>query len=692
MGFEPKSLPRGAAPHRWAALERASKAATILSILLVGIIQLAVAPEAGWQVRLLAGGAFLAAWICGAIWNQGTSAAVFFVAPMVPVLLATLAAISSPTSETVWLAAVVGFILPRVSWSRWELPSLWGLLLGGWALTVSLAWPVLVARELNFDMRVATDVAAINSWAGLSAPHVVAWILHTTLVHLTGLLWLEWLLTRSLTRSSTPPVGHALWIGVTAASVVAIAQGVVDIEFMSTPAWASLRRATATMLDANAYGVLAALAGPVAVISLAPLRLTAGPLLAGLTLGINWLGLWMSGSRTALVCGIVGTLALAASVMRSGAPSRRGFRWVAWTTAAVVVTGLLWSSAAVGPLQRLRAVNEMRTAEAVQRLWNRGGYGTIALQMIREYPLTGVGLGTYHWLAADYWRVQTDQALPFDNAQNWWRHQIAEFGVVGALPLVAWSGCLFWLIVSRRRDETHATASIPVRGLLIGLGLISLVGMPTQNPLVTMWFLYLAAWLASLGPVSHRSLHWPSAERVGWPLAVALAVFYAGGHLVLARGSLSVAERAVRTHHDYAVGTYAPESTPGGGEFRWTRADARISLRTWSRVAVVRSWVAHPDAALRPVTLRIATPCQEILVEELHDERLVSLALELPDDGPLVLLTHVSRTWRPSDHGESDTRELGAGLMVDFVGSLETASDIDRRVQIRPCTAVAGRL
>ena len=131
---------------------------------------------------------------------------------------------------------------------------------------------------------------------------------------------------------------------------------------------------------------------------------------------------------------------------------------------------------------------------------------------------------------------------------------------------------------------------------------------------------------------------------------------------------------------------------PGGAEFRWTRADARIWLRTRSRVVVVRSWVAHPDAAVRPVTLRIATPCQEILVEELHNERLVSLALELPDDGPLVLLTHVSRTWRPSDHNQLDTRELGAGLAIDYVESLATASDIDRRVRITPCATSAARL
>jgi hypothetical protein len=312
--------------------------------------------------------------------------------------------------------------------------------------------------------------------------------------------------------------------------------------------------------------------------------------------------------------------------------------------------------------------------------------------MIREHPLTGVGFGTYHWLAPDYWRVQTDQALPFDNAQNWWRHQMAEFGLVGALPLIAWSCCLCWLIVSGRPGKAHVWADISVRGLLVGIGLISLVGMPTQNPLVMMWFLYLAAWLALLAPPSHRSLHWPVAARLGWPVAAALAVFYAAGHLALARGPLAVGERAVRAHRDYAVGTYAPESTPAGAEFRWTREDARFTLRTRSRVVVVRSWVAHPDAAVRPVTLRIATPCQEILLEELHNERLVSLALELPDDGPLVLLTHVSRTWRPSASGELDNRELGAGLVIDYVESLATASDIDRRVQIAPCVASGDRL
>ena len=63
MGSDPTLLPARAARQRWALLERVSKVATILSILLVATIQLAVAPEAGLPVRLLAGGAFLAAWI-----------------------------------------------------------------------------------------------------------------------------------------------------------------------------------------------------------------------------------------------------------------------------------------------------------------------------------------------------------------------------------------------------------------------------------------------------------------------------------------------------------------------------------------------------------------------------------------------------------------------------------------------------
>ena len=61
---------------------------------------------------------------------------------------------------------------------------------------------------------------------------------------------------------TTDAAVHALWIGATVASLVAVYQGTVDLGLLSTAFWAARMRATGTMLDANAMGVCAALAAP----------------------------------------------------------------------------------------------------------------------------------------------------------------------------------------------------------------------------------------------------------------------------------------------------------------------------------------------------------------------------------------------------------------------------------------------
>jgi hypothetical protein len=45
--------------------------------------------------------------------------------------------------------------------------------------------------------------------------------------------------------NAPPPAVHALWLGATVASVVAIYQGGIDLTFLSTPFWANERRAAA---------------------------------------------------------------------------------------------------------------------------------------------------------------------------------------------------------------------------------------------------------------------------------------------------------------------------------------------------------------------------------------------------------------------------------------------------------------
>ena len=119
--------------------------------------------------------------------------------------------------------------------------------------------------------------------------------------------------------------------------------------------------------------------------------------------------------------------------------------------------------------------------------------------------------------------------------------------------------------------------------------------------------------------------------------------------------------------------------------FRWTEARAEVTLAADTAWLVVRTWVAHPDAATEPVRLRLATPCQVVLDRELRDATPVDLALLLTAPRTVQLSVEVSRAWRPADFGGVDTRELGAGLSTDFVDSRAEAVNGREPVVVTAC-------
>jgi len=318
-------------------------------------------------------------------------------------------------------------------------------------------------------------------------------------------------------------------------------------------------------------------------------------------------------------------------------------------------------------------------------LWDRGGYGPIALRMTREYPLTGVGVGSYRLLAPDYWREMSSDSLPPDNAQNWWRHQIAELGVFGGALVIAFSVLVGWRVISGREAGRNVAAASTVRGLLLGLGVTSLFGMPTQNPLVLCWFFALVAWFATLVPDARRESR-PAEARVAWIVAAALAVAYTAGHLLLAGGSLNVVQRARRAHRDYVVGAYAPEPLPQANVFQWTRQDARFIWSARDRFMVVRFWAPHPDIASKPVHVRLTSRCGILFDEDLTSPESMSLGMALPEgQRTLEASLHVSRTWSPAEAGEADARTLGVGIVADFSNDPVVAASQQRTVKLAGC-------
>jgi hypothetical protein len=665
-------------------LDRLSKAAVALSIILIIALQMAWHPDMTWLLRALTSFSLIFGWLSGRMAGQRSHTMWLIIAPLAPALLLAIAGREGPVVELVWMAGLTGALLRTISWSKWSIPDGWKPLVGGWALTVCLAWPVIVAREAGFSLDGLHDTGKLVSfYGGITAPQAIGWTLHVAMTQLLALLWLDLLcgLFR-LEPERTPPVVHGLWIGATLASLVALYQGAVDLSFLSSANWVAQRRATGTLLDANAYGMCAILAGPMAFVAMRATRLKQGTTLATLILIINVIGMWMSGSRTALLAGVAGMIAIG---LASWSTSTRVTRRVLPITAAavaVLAAMVLFAGRAIGPIGRLFDLPAGATNELTE-LWTRGGYGTAALMMIRSHPLAGIGLGAFHVFVPDY-RVFLNVTLPFDNAQNWWRHEAAELGVLGGATLFTWSAVLIWKVFVGRTAPRQLFTATAIRGLLVGLGVCSLLGMPTQSPLVLLWFMLLVAWLT----VAITNADVPALYRHGvlvCTAAAVLSVAYAVTHIVLGLGSLSVPARAMAMNRPLVIGAYGPEDGPDGA-FTWTRDQAQFYWPVKERYIVMRLAVQHPDAAQRPVELTVSTPCQTILDRALQSADPLTLGLQLPSGQKMLHWTvKVSRTFQPSANGAGDTRQLGAMVAAQFTGSGDQFREQEETAVLKPC-------
>jgi len=470
-------------------------------------------------------------------------------------------------------------------------PHPWRAALVCWALVVAVSWPIVALREVDFSRDLLWNFRVPTAAGGFPPPAVVGWIAHTAASQLIGLLWLEqlWATHTVLRPAFIRHVVAPLAVAALCASLLAAYQGYVDIEFLSTSVWPYLRRAGGSLMDANASGMLTAMwiTGFVALAASArgrPLQLVggAGAVAAGLAT-------WCSGSRTALLSAVIGiAMTLLPFGLRPQASGLLKLRAIAArrrvlvpALAVVVITTVVLAVLARGalrpqstsPIARVVASVPGGPADIARWLWNRDGYGSSAVRMIREFPISGIGLGTFHSLVADYSRLVVGHALPPDNAQNWYRHLMAELGIVGSAGWIAFVW-LFAAATLRLRPEGESpVAAAALRGSLAGLAAASLLGMPAQHPAIILTFWTFAFWLLDLQRVTASSSPTP---RTVWLLVGAVVAIHIAGTLYFSRHDLRVPFRAARFDFDYSYG-FAREE---GARYIWVQDHAVIVLRT----------------------------------------------------------------------------------------------------------------
>jgi hypothetical protein len=566
--------------------------------------------------------------------------------------------------DVLWLSALVGVIAPDAFRTPWHIPSRWRAPLMLWALVSVASTAIVLAREIDFYPGILGERGVINSVTGGGGPgFVIFWTLHVGLIPIVGILWFDWLFGARIDVGrdvAAPLVASCLVLG-----GVSLYQALVDFSFLNVNVFGGMGRASGTMADANVSGAIAAFWTGGAVMWAAGLRRWGAPL-GAMAFAAAWGAVWTSGSRNAFLLAAFATLSVVvayrAAIVRAG----RGLRPVHAVLAAVVVAAFAWflsnaNPALVGPIARVRdtlpgaSVSSVRTF--AWRMWDRDRYGSVAVEMIREFPAFGVGVGGYHLMLNDFIR-EGDLLIP-DNAQNWYRHQLVELGIVGSLGWIAWVVAFGWFVL---RPPAGAPGIAAVaRGMLIAFAIVSLVGMPAQALAVSITFWTMAFWYVALvGPPPAA----PLPVRARSAVAI-VATLFALGTAYLAATSLRIPARSQRAGFPFSYGFYYPEPDDGDGEYRWARRRASAVVNATGPVMALSVWVNHRDVAEKPVDVRAWVDGRRVLSTTLRSLERVTAYVALPSgERRSIIDTRVNRAVTPAAFGVSDPRELG--LMVKW--------------------------
>lgn len=566
--------------------------------------------------------------------------------------------------DVIWMTALFGAIMPQALRTSWHLPARWRAPLVAWTLVVALGAVIVACREIDFNVALLLNSRMPSEALGGVPRFTVGWVLQVAIILVLGILWFDWLFGATAIDFRQVVVAP-LALSALVMFAAAIYQLFVDVTWLNQTVYGGLGRASGTLLDGNVMGTLAALwVGGLTLYARAMTRLRW--IVLGAAVPAAWLSVWASGSRTAFAAAVVVTGFVLFDLVSRAEPAERP-KWrslsviFALSIGALLVASL--SGVGKGPVDRFRTLLDKggSVSGVAAELWNRNGYGRHATEMISEYPLFGVGVGSFNGLVSDYAERSGDSATA-DNAQNWYRHQLAEFGSVGSIAWGAW--VISFAAFVLRRHPAGAPGLMTARGMLVAFAAISLVGMPGQLIAVVITFWTLAYWFVRLAgdPM-------PAAPPRGktWALIAALCVVYAAGTLHVATSELRVPLRAARMDRPYSYGFYFPEPDGAGGVQRWARQRAAIVLDAPTQSLDVTIGVNHVDVTTNPVEAKVWIDRRLVVDTTLNSTAPVTRHVVVSKGHKKILLeTWVSRVVRPRDFKVVDDRELGLLVKWNF--------------------------
>jgi len=522
------------------------------------------------------------------------------------------------------------------------------------------------------------------------------------------------LIVRNLPRTKDFLRKSLLTLGVS--SLISLSYGLFQqfghLSLGNNPTSIRLHLINGTFKDALSFGTYLSMAVPLFVGVFLTFRERFIRILSFLIVLLSFFAILYTGSKSGfggLVISFAGFL-----IFGLGQHPRRVFKIRArrpLSGGAIIIIGLLIIGLGAGVFFLKSGVQSgLKSTPVFQRFlnaknmlnWRVESLWKPALRMAADYPLTGVGIGSYIIEVANYSNLYQPpkttppsaddyQVVP-ESAENYVLQIVSELGAAGILAL-SW---IVIMILRQIRSGLRAVRPSSWKYLFWGAicSLISFVVNAQTHTYIGSYEIKYTLWLlvglifalpkiadeAGLDPASVTadpstpvSPETRRTPRVIWKKALVpvLILVFSVIHLWNSTHSLSLAARTKEFGLDRSFGLGRIEKTVDGREFQWTSDSAGIPVKIERPLLVVPIHASHPDIDVNPVVVRF------VLIKDffkskrrLKDIRLtnenwreIGLPLASEVGNEAVLLITVSRTWNPLKMtGVPDPRDLGIAV------------------------------
>lgn len=393
--------------------------------------------------------------------------------------------------------------------------------------------------------------------------------------------------------------------------------------------------------------------------------------------------------------GLMVALALAAAwaVRRRGRPSADGTaRDPRLRPMAVVFLSALALLVVLAVVRR--PAPQFQTLTRWRSLWTlsttqfaaspRGRLWQTAWAMMKDYPVTGVGVGGFVIEASNFARLHSIPGVISQSAENYGLQAGAELGWPGLLLLFWLAAAIVRDLFSGRRGPAATPEDGPSRDLRFGAlagCAVFLVNVPfhafigSYEIKYMVWLLLGIALVLGNRPGQAKTPRLRSWIRVLVPALLGLCF---GATAWNALHSLSLEHRSEALAIRQEFGFFPTERTAAGNAFRWTGRRAGMEVRTSGPALLLPLRASHPDIRRRPVDIRV-------FVSDRFFRGWEPLgSVRLADDGPHAfelswkgrspgkryIMLEVGRTWSPRrELGTPDPRDLGVAVAGRFFES-----------------------